>query len=185
MGCLLAWSVGQERAGAGWLPREPIHCPPHCQAGQTARPERDFPRFSGKRPVYPPDQAQPATARNDGATPNDFNDTDSGPNDLLNFPALNAALLLGDTLFVSGSINTQAGKVLRVEFFASPSADPTAHGEGQTFLGALVVNMGGSNTVNFAAALAVSGVQPGQVITATATDELGNTSEFSVIVLVT
>jgi titin len=120
----------------------------------------------------------------EGLTPNDLNDTDTGPNDLLNFPVLASAVLAGGDLLVTGSINTEQGKTLRIEFFASPTADPSGHGEGQTYLGFVTVEMGTENTVNFSQTLAGSGVLPGQVITATTTDELGNTSEFSLALAV-
>jgi hypothetical protein len=42
----------------------------------------------------------------------------------------------------------------------------------------------GSNTVAFSKTLAIAGVAPGQVITATATDQAGNTSEFSLVLAV-
>jgi hypothetical protein len=116
-------------------------------------------------------------------TPNDTNDADTGPDDLLNFPVLTAAFLEGDTLLVTGSINTGTNKTLRIEFFASPSADPSGHGEGQTFLGFVVVETGSSNTVGFSAALPAALVHPGDVITATAGG--GDTSEFSAPVTVT
>jgi hypothetical protein len=119
-----------------------------------------------------------------GVTPNDTNDADSGPNDLLNFPALSSAVLTGSDLTISGSINTEQNKTLRIEFFANPSADPSGYGEGQTFVGFTDVVMGANNTMNFSQTLSVSGVTPGQFITATATDELGNTSEFSLALAV-
>ena len=56
---------------------------------------------------------------------------------------------------------------------------------GLLFLGSVAVKTGAGNTVSFNTLLAVSGVQPGQVVTATATDELGNTSEFSPTLAVT
>ena len=117
-------------------------------------------------------------------TPNDVDDADTGPNDLLNFPVLASAILNGSNLTVSGSINTEQNKTLRIEFFANPTADPTGYGEGQTFLGFVDVAMGASNTATFTQTLATTGVLPGQVITATATDELGNTSEFSLALTV-
>src|SRR5262245_14739772 len=84
-------------------------------------------------------------------TPNDAGDVDTGPNGLLNFPVLSAALLEGDDLLVIGSINTQANSTLRIEFFVSPAADPGGNGEGQTFLGFVEVTMGNSTTVSFSA----------------------------------
>jgi trimeric autotransporter adhesin len=120
-----------------------------------------------------------------GVTANDANDTDSGGNSILNFPVLTSAVLDGTNLTISGTINTATNKSLRIEFFASPVADTSGFGEGQTFLGFVDVAMGANNTMNFSQTLAASGVTAGQVITATVTDELGNTSEFSLALTVT
>ena len=121
---------------------------------------------------------------NDGVTANDLDDPDSGPNDLLNFPALTTAKLTAAGLKMSGSINTEPGKTLRIEFFASPSADPSSFGEGQKYLGFITVVTGTGNTVSFSSLLAVTGMLPGQVVTATATDDDGDTSEFSLALAV-
>jgi titin len=116
---------------------------------------------------------------NNGLIGNDSDDTDTGPNNLQNFPVLTTARLTGTNLVVTGSINTEANKAVRIEFFASRAADGTAHGEGQFFLGFVTVNMGSSTTANFSKSLTSPLLRPGDVITATATDESGNTSEFS------
>ncbi len=111
----------------------------------------------------------------DGPTANDTNDPDTGANDLLNTPVITNAYLTGTSLLLMGSINTEINKVLRIEFFASPTG-----GQGQTFLGFLNVTMT-ANTVTFAKALTVpASVLVGHKVTATITDELGNTSEFSI-----
>src|SRR5262249_3589428 len=116
---------------------------------------------------------------NDNVTANDINDPDSGPNDLQNFPDLTTADLTGTSLRIAGSINTNSGKKVRIEFFASPTADPTAHGEGARFIGFIEVDMGTDNAVSFNKEFATSLAHEGDVVSATATDELGNTSEFS------
>lgn len=116
---------------------------------------------------------------------NDLNDGDSGPNDLLNFPVLTLARLNAGNLRIVGSINTELGKSLRIEFFASPTADPSGFGEGARFLGFVVVDTNAGNTANFNVLLGSAGVLNGQVITATATDDDGNTSEFSLAKTVT
>ena len=117
----------------------------------------------------------------DSVTPNDTDDPDTGPNDLLNFPVLTIARLApAGLLRIVGSINTEPGKTLRIEFFASPAADPTGFGEGKRFLGFITVETTAFfSTAGFDVFLSAFGVQAGHVITATATDELGNTSEFS------
>jgi titin len=121
----------------------------------------------------------------DGVTPNDLDDPDPGPNDLTNFPQLSFARITATGLRVNGLINTQNDRTQRVEFFASPSADPSGHGEGARYLGAILLDMAGVNTLSFTALLPVSGVEAGWVVTATATDELGNSSEFSLARIVT
>jgi parallel beta-helix repeat protein len=119
-----------------------------------------------------------------GITANDLNDPDAGANDLLNFPVLAAAKLTPGGLRVTGSINTEPNKILRIEFFAGPAADNSAHGEGKKYLGFVLVQTLAGNDADFVKTLAVSGVLPGQVVTATATDQAGNTSEFSLAILV-
>ena len=93
-------------------------------------------------------------------------------------------MLIPAGLRVTGSINTELNKILRIEFFASPAPDASNHGEGDKYLGFVLVQTLAGNTVNFTQTLSSSGVLPGQVITATATDQAGNTSEFSLALLV-
>lgn len=120
-----------------------------------------------------------------GVTPNDLDDPDAGPNDLLNFPVLDLARRTAAGLRVKGSINTELNKTLRVEFFASPAPDGSGHGEGRRYLGFVLVQTLAGTSATFNTLLGVTGVSPGQVVTATATDEDGNTSEFSLALLVT
>jgi hypothetical protein len=111
-------------------------------------------------------------------TANDAGDGDSGPNDLQNFPVITAATLGGGNVTVSGTLNSTAGATFRVELFASPSCDTTGFGEGATFLGAVDVTTDGSGNGGFGpTAFAIPAGQP--VITATATNPAGHTSEFS------
>ena len=72
---------------------------------------------------------------------------------------------------VSGSFSGGAGTL---EFFASPTGDPSGFGEGQFFIGSLSVAGSGGFIAHLAAV-----VPAGYVIAATATDGNGNTSEFS------
>jgi CSLREA domain-containing protein len=113
---------------------------------------------------------------NDGPTPNETDDVDAGPNGLLNTPVLTSAFLAGANLILTGFINTSFFTAWRIEFFASPPS-----GQGQSFLGSLTGNMGESTTASFATVLTVPAtVLAGHKLTATMTDELGNTSEFSI-----
>jgi hypothetical protein len=117
-----------------------------------------------------------------GATANDINDGDAGANNLLNSPELaSASLTAAGNLSVAGQINTELGRVLRIEFFANGAVDP----EGTRYLGFVTVVTAGSNMVAINALLPAAGILPGDFITATATDDLNNTSEFSLPRVVT
>jgi uncharacterized repeat protein (TIGR01451 family)/CSLREA domain-containing protein len=113
----------------------------------------------------------------DGITPNDPLDGDIGLfNDLQNYPVLTSAQLGPGTITIIGTLNSQPLGIYKVQFFQSPVCDPSGAGEGQTFLGegSVVTNASGIAAFNLSFPDAAGGV-----ITATATDALGNTSEFS------
>ncbi len=117
----------------------------------------------------------------DGVTVNDECDQDSdfGANMLQNFPDLLAPVFNGDgTVTVEGVIRTVGHQHYTIDFYSSASADPSNHGEGETVIGSTEVttdgNGFGSFTFNSTALVSSSAV-----ISATATDDYGNTSEFS------
>lgn len=120
---------------------------------------------------------------NDGVTPNDALDADSGPNALQNFPVITTVFSGGGSTTIQGTLNTTPNTNMTIEFFASPSCDPSGNGEGQTFLQSTTQTSDGSGNVviNFAFG---SEVPVGQVVTATATDSANNTSEFSACAIV-
>jgi hypothetical protein len=82
---------------------------------------------------------------------------------------------------VSGILQSQSGKTYALDFYASAAADPSGYGEGQTYLGSKDVTIAAnSNAAPFIFTFSGS-VAPGMKITATATDNNGNTSEFSCV----
>ncbi len=109
-----------------------------------------------------------------GVVPNDVNDNDSGPNDLLNYPVL--TLSSSDVQVVQGKYNSLPDNYFRIEFFSNDEADSSNYGEGQNYLGYLDVKTDSTGNVDFTANLPIAA---GKFITATATDSCGNTSEFS------
>ncbi len=113
----------------------------------------------------------------DGVTPNDPGDTDTGPNNLQNFPVLNSAFLASGQLAVDGTIDTPNPQSVTLEFFANavpvPGGDPSGYGEGATFLGTAAPAANGSFSVT------LPSVAAGTLISATATDAAGDTSEFA------
>lgn len=114
---------------------------------------------------------------NFGVNANDNCDTDSGANQLQNFPVLSQAYSSSSTA-IRGYLNSAPSKTYRLQFFASPQCDSLGNGEGQLYLGEKLIVAGGSCSNAFAAVLPTP-VTPGYVVTATATDPANNTSEFS------
>src|SRR5262249_41898412 len=78
---------------------------------------------------------------------------------------------------ISGSLNSTPSTAFRLEFFSNASADPSGFGEGQTFLGFAdaTTDSGGNATFD----VTFSSTGSFNVVTATATDGVGNSSEFS------
>lgn len=112
-----------------------------------------------------------------GVTANDPNDADGSPNKLQNFPVLSLAETDGDFTTVSGSLDsapTHAAYPVLIQFFVSSAADPSGFGEGKQLLASHVLNAPGNFSLNNLPAVPV-----GAMLTATATDNDGNTSEFS------
>ena len=113
----------------------------------------------------------------DGTTPNDAGDADVGGNNLQNFPLINSAVSNGAATNVNGSLNSTASTAFRVEFFSNATCDASGGGEGAQLLGSTDVTTDGNGNAAFNVAL--PNVAVGQVVTATATDPSGSTSEFS------
>jgi uncharacterized protein (TIGR03437 family) len=114
----------------------------------------------------------------DGVTANDAGDSDTGPNNLQNFPVLTSATSSGGNTTIQGTLNSTANTAFRLEFFSNPSCDASGYGEGQVFLGFANVTTNASGDAAINVTLPVS-VTPGHSITATTIDPGNNTSEFS------
>jgi hypothetical protein len=112
----------------------------------------------------------------DGVTLNDLTDPDTGANNLQNFPEFTVASC-GDSLKISGTLRSTPLTEFDIEFFSSPSCDPSNFGEGAVYLGSTTVTSGPGTGVDFNASIAPA--PAGHHVTATATDPNGNTSEFS------
>ena len=111
----------------------------------------------------------------DGATANDEDDPDSGPNNLQNKPDLTSAENSGGETTVEGTINSLANRDFRVRFFSNLSGS-----EGKKYIGAksnVTTNANGNVSFTFEPE---NKVPAGNTITATATrSSTGDTSEFS------
>ncbi|MBI3966075.1 MAG: right-handed parallel beta-helix repeat-containing protein, partial [Chloroflexi bacterium] len=114
----------------------------------------------------------------DGVTANDAGDGDAGPNNRQNFPVLTSATTTGTSITIVGTLSSTASTAYTIQLFANAAADPSGHGEGETFLGQTTTTTDASGTAAFTATL--TAIAPaGQIITATAIDPDGDTSEFS------
>jgi CSLREA domain-containing protein len=109
----------------------------------------------------------------DGVTPN-------GPANLnrnINFPTLTSVSVSNGSTTIQGNYNPGFVSNFRLEFFASPTGDPSGFGQGQRYLGATTIAV--SVSANFSVTLPTV-VFGGQFITATAMYAASTrSSEFS------
>jgi len=113
-----------------------------------------------------------------GVTQNSPGGPHSGANRLQNYPEIVAATPNGSATFVQGILNAAPSSTMTLQFFSSPMKHASGHGQGSTWIGTTTVTTDASGNATFALNLPVL-VPSGQFVTATATDETGNTSEFS------
>jgi hypothetical protein len=99
-------------------------------------------------------------------------------------PVITSASSSVGFLTFQGTLTAAPSTTYTLEFFANTAADPSGFGQGQQFLGFITVTTDASGHASFAASFA-SDVQPGEFLTATATDPGNNTSAFSQDVLIT
>ncbi|MBE9095882.1 DUF4347 domain-containing protein [Tychonema sp. LEGE 07203] len=111
---------------------------------------------------------------NDGITNNDAGDADTGPNNLQNTPVLTTATASAGSVTVAGTFNSTPSTNFTLQFFAN---NPPGT-QGQTFIASVPITTDAAGNAAFNQTFPAA-VTPGQLITATATDAAGNTSEFS------
>jgi len=120
----------------------------------------------------------------DGVTENDSGDDDDASNDLKNFPDdITAA---SDEFGTSGTITTfssASAEIIIFQLYANDGCDPSGNGEGQRFLDTFVTAANGDGFAE--ASFVLPEDLAGQYLTATVSDNAGQTSEFSDCFLVT
>jgi hypothetical protein len=110
---------------------------------------------------------------NDGVSPNDAGDGDSGSNNLVNFPmGVTAEKIVTDT-YISGIVDTPVPTSTLVDLYALASPDSSGFGEGQQWLAQVQPTAQGTFSLEW------SGALPYPFLSATLTDQHGSTSEFS------
>src|SRR4051812_12585958 len=121
---------------------------------------------------------RPASEAPHRITPNDVGDSDTGPNQLQNAPAItNVSYAFGLTV-MSGLLRSQPEHDYQIELFRNDPYSGNAFGQGQTYLGAISV---ATDAAGFAAfQVSLPATWGDQWFAATATDlDTGDTSEFS------
>jgi hypothetical protein len=111
----------------------------------------------------------------DGLTLNDVGDPDQGPNEYVNFPVITSVINNTTSVTIYGVLDLDTPENLAtVEVFqAIPDATGLNHGQGAVYLGSATPNASGAWQI------IVLGIYGQDWVTSTATDWVGNTSEFS------
>jgi len=120
----------------------------------------------------------------DGVTPNDAAEA-TNPQ-ALNWPTLTSATTGASGTRVTGALDSQPEREFELRFYASPEADPSGHGEGQAYLGAVRVTTDAAGNATVAADLPTTATA-GWFVSATSSTVSGRleTSEFGPTVGVT
>ncbi len=110
---------------------------------------------------------------------NDACDADTGPNGFQNFPVVTSTVFGGGNVTIAGTLNSTASTSFQVDFYSSPACSGGSfnYGPGRTYLGSATVVTDGTCNGSFNVTLPVPAGET--VITSTATDPAGSTSEFS------
>ena len=116
-----------------------------------------------------------------GLTLNDDQDADAGPNTNQNFPLIASAVSGGGDTTIEGSFNSTPSTTFTIDFYSNSAClgRPQGFIQGRTYLGSTQVTTNGSGNAAIDAVLDGVTLEAGDVVTATATDPDGNTSEFS------
>ena len=102
----------------------------------------------------------------------------SGANNSEPAAGITGVTTAGTTTHITATLHAPKSTTFRIEFFASPSCDPSGSGEGRQLLAAVDVTT--SNTGSAPFFVDVPALPPGQAVTDTATSHAtGDTSQFS------
>ena len=127
-------------------------------------------------------QEQGIDLGDDGVTPNDADDSDSGPNSLQNYPLIDSVIVQFSSrghayANITGRLNSKPNSTFQLEFFGGSTAASSAPSQGELSYGTFDVTTDANGHAAFNFYRAVDSGRP--VYTVTATDSTGNTSEFS------
>jgi hypothetical protein len=117
---------------------------------------------------------------NSGVNANDAGDVDGGPNNRQNFPLITSVVPAAGQTTITGTLDSTPNTTFILDFYANAVCDSSGNGEGAKpfALNPAPVTTDANGNASFNLIVPAS-LQPGRVLTATATDPSGNTSEFS------
>ncbi len=102
------------------------------------------------------------------------------------YPVLTSAVLTGNTVSITGTLTSAPGTTYALDFYVNAVPNPSGFGDGRVYLGTAKVKTNALGVATFSATFTATGtVAPGKYVAATATDPLGDTSQFSADLLVT
>lgn len=113
-----------------------------------------------------------------GVTPNDPADSDTGANNLQNFPVITSVVSTSNSTKIQGTLNSTPNTTFQIDFYSNSAVDSSGYGEGAQFFNTTSINTNANGDATINVTFPV-GLPAGRAITATATDPAGNTSEFS------
>ena len=115
-----------------------------------------------------------------GVTPNDAGDVDGGANNRQNFPVITSVVSTANQTTITGTLNSTPNTTFILDFYANAVCDASGNGEGAKpfALNPAPVITDANGNANFNIIVPTT-LPPGRILTATATDPSGNTSEFS------
>jgi CSLREA domain-containing protein len=116
-------------------------------------------------------------------TLNDPDDSDLGTNGSQNFPVVASATVVNNQTSIQGTLTSRPSGSYTIEISASPACSAYGHGEGWQPIAETVVTTSTTGASAFTVSLPFA-VPKGWGITATATDSLGSTSEYSACAVV-
>jgi hypothetical protein len=109
---------------------------------------------------------------------NDSLDGDDGPNYLQNYPVITAVSLVGSQVRLQGRYSSEPSSDFILDFFSNRQCNSWGYGEGESRLGSTNVSTNPLGLALFDVQFPLSTLV-GYVFTCTATDFIGDTSEFS------
>jgi IPT/TIG domain/S-layer homology domain len=116
-----------------------------------------------------------------GLTLNDDQDADAGPNTNQNFPLIASAVSGGGDTTIEGTLNSTPSTTFTIDFYSNAACTGRPQGfiQGRTYLGSTQVTTAVKGKAAIDTVLDGVTLEAGDVVTATATDPDGNTSEFA------